>query len=598
MKSNFVVSNERRVWIKGASRLSVIDPYILHKLRVDRLESQYENIELIRARRPDRERFKNDHYFVEKKVDLYTRILVLRLNRLHNRQHIHFFWEKALSLSLLRHVTFCKNIFDSCDRFIDPDIHDCRILDRASYKIPTTFDTHRDYYQNTDLGSEQLFSVYCDLFHNGIFSTIKLQSSVSTLPMKTSWYRRIFRFGFVSKVRRRLLDWMVMRKMPLIGVLESYFSADHIENLLRRSGGRIKKIKLPEVKLTAQDTWYAERKALSSVEHYFDDFDQFCFRTLEHAMPRSFVENFSFLYLRYLNWADKNKSLKWVVDEAWISNERSAWALAMLSERGVRHICNEHNYLSHCFLGNSIKRQVSLCDEFVTLGWQGRESPKIVSGASLFTWKEKPRSKRPKFDVLIIMGCPTSRPPEINAAYGESGGYNAVSYFDLQSRLLSALGDEILSRTVIRAYPKSKAVKFAAWDQKIMLEQYIHKIRRYDDHSLSGRDLARNSRLVVVTYLSTSHLETLIANIPTVIIWNKDSYFLDDRYSNFFDALIEVGICQTDPNEAAEFISGVVNAPESWWSRPEVQAARDKFLSDNIGEPNIMLNHLMDKLPR
>ena len=117
---------------------------------------------------------------------------------------------------------------------------------------------------------------------------------------------------------------------------------------------------------------------------------------------------------------------------------------------------------------------------------------------------------------------------------------------------------------------------------------------KIDDLSTDGRTRIRASRLVIIDYLATSYLESMSMNTPTVILYNKNSYFLNDNSKDFLNDLINVGICQDNPENAAKFIEQISSNPEAWWFQPVVQAAKDSFLEKNLGRPEYMANFLLN----
>ena len=102
------------------------------------------------------------------------------------------------------------------------------------------------------------------------------------------------------------------------------------------------------------------------------------------------------------------------------------------------------------------------------------------------------------------------------------------------------------------------------------------------------------AKRVVIDYVSTSYIEALLMNIPMVLLWDSESYCLNDRYSDFFHPLIRAKICHTDPQLAAAFIGHIQNDPDSWWQSSETQAARKEFLDRNLGNPADMIEILLN----
>ena len=91
------------------------------------------------------------------------------------------------------------------------------------------------------------------------------------------------------------------------------------------------------------------------------------------------------------------------------------------------------------------------------------------------------------------------------------------------------------------------------------------------------------SRLVIVDYVSTSFIESLVSDIPTIVFFDPNIKRLNNENKNFFDLLIQVKIFLTDPKDAALHLSKIIYNPEKWWNSKKVMDARNDFLSKNLG---------------
>lgn len=611
MTANFVVSANRDIWMPNVRKLFAIDSYIYHVLEREGRLSDYQEIEVAPTSRSSREDFIHDHEFVDRKFHQYQDLLAERLDELHGTSHGNYFWRKAMALGLLRHVTFCYDLFQACERYLNVAIHKCRVLDHESFVIPDDFDSHRQVFQHTNLGQEQLFSVYCDLFHPGRFVPWKgvvpptSQSSELRKPGLRGLFSRLVP-NRIARVFSAILDsparlayemigWFLRIRSPQIGIIGCLFSPEHRHRLAVKSVGRIQAIPLPRMPVFKSTPQWDKRDQLVREDSGFDRFDKFVFECLRHGMPRIFVEDFSESYAHINRHFNRYPNLRWGVCEIWISHTLSSLSMAVLSQREVKHICNEHNYLSYFFVGSNLKYQAQLSDEFVTIGWVNSSIPKLVRGASLFQWIENKCSRIKDIDILLICGLPMMRTPEINSAYGDSGAYGALQYFDMNKRFLAKLNDDTLGKLYLRPYPKNATRDWLTWDSSFMLSPYIKKVKRYDDSASSGKLLIQRSRLVVTNYLSTSYLESIIADIPSVFLWNQDSYLFTDEHKGVFDTLIYAGICQTSPEDAARHVNKIKDDPQRWWCSPAVQRAREIFLEANIGQPETMIQYLLAK---
>jgi putative transferase (TIGR04331 family) len=591
MKTNFLVSAHAKARIPGASQLFITDPYARHALEQAGNTEKYERITVAPPLRATRETFRHDHEFVDGRHRKYVEILARRLNEVHGTAYQSAFWQKAFSLALLRHVTFCFDMFQYCRTHLRPELHECRILAESSFHVPEDFNEHRRFFQHSDLGQEQLFASYCRMFHLGQFSEYEDTHSWHAAPSAAPRRRRGLR-ETLARLPRGLARRLLRLRSPTVAIVKSFFSEQNLERLLLESRGRIQYLELPKFSLPGRMPDPERRHALCREEAGFDAFDRFVFQALRHGMPKAFVEHFEELSGRYRALLQVVPSVRWIVSEAWIGDADSALFLALAREAGKRHLYNEHNYLGHPFLGNNLKYIYPLVDEFATLGWASNGIPNLVPAASLFPWTAEGNPGEPR-GILFVASIPNARAPEINASYGESGPFAALSYLRMVRSFLGALSDAALRQVTFRDYPSRHRNEALHLDQRHFLKDYLARVRAVNEAPGSARTLMRQAALVVIGYLSTSYIEALVADIPTVVLWNKETYHLDDKYASFFDSLASAGVFQAEPVQAATFVERIWRDPQAWWQSPAVRSARADFLSSNIGDARTMISHLV-----
>lgn len=593
----------RKAWIEGARKLFLAEPYIHHVLEKNDELKNYESVELAPYIRESREDLIADHEFVDRKYHKYIPILAQRLNQIHRTEHSEFFWKKCLALGLLRNITLLYDVFKVCEESFSVEEHDCRVLSKASYLVPKDFNEQRDFFQCTAYGQEQIFSQYVNLFYPDRFESFEDRFSWP-LPQRPQIESRTRRFlNKISRITlRKLLDRLVKHlrnlRQPRLAIIESFFTETNLKNLEFRSKGRIRSLPIETDFQYGNEIQWERRVRISAMQEDFDRFDQFFFASLEHSFPMVFVEGFNQVFSSYVAYFEQFSKLRYVVNESWIGNTYSAIAIAILQQRGVKHLYNEHNFLSHHFLCNNHMYLFPLVDEFISLGWYDASVPNMVRGSSLFEWVEE-KQYRKEHRLLFVSGQPAVKPPEVNAAYGDFGGLNAQSHLKFNDAFFTGLSDSTLASVVYRGYPIDSLTvakleyPMFAYDQEYVLKEHVRKFKLLDNVSPSAKILMQKSELVVVDYLSTSYVESMLADIPTIFFWNQDIYPLYEKYSGFYASLRAVGICQTDPAEAVAFIESIIDNPLDWWQRDSVQEARKNFLGENFGDINILRKYLL-----
>jgi putative transferase (TIGR04331 family) len=604
VKSNFIISVYRKIWLAGAKRLFLAEPFVYHDLEKSSQLKYYEEVEVGPNLRQTREEIINDDNFVYQKYQKYIPLLASRLNQIHNVNYDVFFWQKSLSLSLVRHITYMFDMFKMCRKSFDPNLHDCQILSEKSYFVPRDFNEHRDFIQTTAYGQEQIFSIYINLFYPKQYNFIDDFFHWPIVPKSKK--DNIFLF-FVNKIRRITLIKLIVKvitklcevRYPRIVIIESFFSNKNLLDIILRSKGQIQPLSLKSDWNYSSDINWNKRETISSDNGDFDQFDKFFLCTVKYCFPKIFVEDFDNLYKFYNQYFERFKKIKYIINESWIGNNYSSIAVAILQQQGVKHIYNEHNYLSHHFLANNSKYLIPLVDKFVTLGWFNDKIINLVKGSSLYEWTHDKKYLK-VHDILFINAPPAVKTPEVSAAYGHFGSFNASTNLRFNNIFFKSLATSTLNSILFRGYPIDGFVvshvkpQMLIYDQDFYYKEIFLKFKRADYVSPSARVLMQKSRLIIVDYLSTSYLEAILANIPTIFFWNKESYPLEEAYEDFYSPLIEVGICQTDPMEAAKFIENIKENPEEWWQQTSVQNAKEKFLLTNFGKTSVLKEYLIN----
>jgi putative transferase (TIGR04331 family) len=70
-----------------------------------------------------------------------------------------------------------------------------------------------------------------------------------------------------------------------------------------------------------------------------------------------------------------------------------------------------------------------------------------------------------------------------------------------------------------------------------MVSPWLDYVLEMDDWSAPAKQRMRESRLVVVDYVSTAHLESMAMDIPTVVLWQPERYRLAETYPDYFARL-------------------------------------------------------------
>jgi len=540
-----------------------------------------------------------DQNFVEKKYRKYIPLITKNLNDLHNKNYSEKFWMKTFNLSFKRLITIIYDSYLLFERNVNCLSQNIEIMMESSYYQPMDFQDSYLFFRDSTIGHEQIFSIYMKYFYPGSCLEFTYdKEEVEGPEIKKSRFKHILNkfkgqniFNIISIVINHIYNKKNYDLNPEIGIIGSYFSNENLAKLIKKSKKKIAPLSIISYYHKSSNNKRNLKFDIKNIKHTsFDRFDGFFFYALQHLMPKIYLDDFENIHNTMEKQVVSQKQIKYVISEAWISNDYLSLLLALYSEAGVKHINNEHNFLSHQFLGNNNKLIAELSDIFVTLGWNSDKYSNLIVGASLYEFCLDVK-RRKKNTVLYLTGFPFIKREDFSAAYGTSAE-SAYKYLNFKHAFFENLSNKVLKKLIYRGYPVNNRHWYGI-DESLWLAQYKQKILKIDDFSLSSKEMMLRSLLVVSDYLSTTYIESMLMDIPTIFFWDTDTYYLNNDYSDFYDSLISVGICQTDPVEAARFVEEIKDNPNEWWLKKEVQDVKNDFLTKNIGDPQIMIDYLL-----
>jgi len=158
-----------------------------------------------------------------------------------------------------------------------------------------------------------------------------------------------------------------------------------------------------------------------------------------------------------------------------------------------------------------------------------------------------------------------------------------VEYRRDKERFFGALHRDVQSRALYRPYfPVPGSLRDADW----VLERFPSV--RMATGALSDHLYA--CRLLVLDHNGTTLLESLVANIPMILFWRRESWALSPDAEALLDMLAQAGIWHETPQQAAAKAAEVWGDPLAWWMSEKVQQARRTYCAQQAmtapGGPN------------
>jgi len=545
---------------------------------------------------PDQQ--KKAQYFCKEKYFKYVLELTDRLNFHHRVKYDSKFWSKALNFWLYRNICITYDKYIAL-REINLDSFDLSILDESSFTTPKTCDQSLKLLSFAPYGVEQLASIYFNLFSSQKIKTFSLKTfdyscvETGTTPnlKSISKFDRLILFfkklavkrKIINKLKKGILRIVNNQFTAKIGLLEAYISTDFLLSVSFKSLFTIQEIQFPSLgvlkdKAIDEDS----RSKIFQFEKDFDDFDKYFFESMKSLMPCSFIENFDEIY-SLSNDYDNNMSH--IISEAWLGNEFLSIKLAIMQRDNIKHIHTQHGWVHFNSL-NLTWLESYLCDVYLTSGFGMSSLPNVERGG--YVREKYPVIKNKYRDGVVFFS--TTSPAYTYQIDENIRDLSFFNYLNKQINFIGMLKNDLFKEFYYRKYPVDHG-----WGELGALTSYFPNLK-FDNIHQRGLDRLINAKLVIFDVFSTGYIEALIANTPTVIIFDKDIRQLSKEFEHLIDRLSEINIVFYNIDDAARHINAVYENPFKWWDSEEVQREIKIFLESTARDRKYSENYILKLL--
>lgn len=147
--------------------------------------------------------------------------------------------------------------------------------------------------------------------------------------------------------------------------------------------------------------------------------------------------------------------------------------------------------------------------------------------------------------------------------------------FEMVKTLYKLLDSGVKDSVRIKPYPYSQG-----WNTHDRYGDFFgfHKLLR----SKSLNSAFMQSRLIICSYPETTFSEAMASGVPTVLIYPKHLYELNEIALPLLEILKSAKIVFDDPKDIANHINMIWDDPSVWWNSPTVKHARSEFYSQAI----------------
>ena len=318
-----------------------------------------------------------------------------------------------------------------------------------------------------------------------------------------------------------------------------------------------------------------------------NEFENILFKLIPFQIPIVYLEGYKSMseFCGQIKLSDKPSSIQ--TSYITYNDEFKFWAAEKIEKGTILNIFQHGGgYGIGKWMSNE-ELEISVSDNFYSWGWVSKEHKMVKK---LGVLKDNIFKKRSKFNqdyALLILGTNIRYSYKL---YSETISKQWLNYFTDQKIFINALSLELQKKLKVKLYPTDYG-----WNDHIRYIDEFPEIS-FENGSTSLKKLSKESRVIISTYNSTTFLETLSANIPTIIYWDPKFWELRDSAIPYFEKLKKDGIFHDSPLSAAIKLNNVWDDVCSWWNSEETQDAVESFVQTFCNTYPDILNDLMIKI--
>lgn len=519
----------------------------------------------------DYSNFIKDSEYLE---DLYQRLLenlMKRLNEFHDCKKSKIYWEIILGPWL---IIFCTNIFDRW-----------KTIEKLNFEenFSTEINESLENFLTPNTIEDYKKILLSETYNHYIFSKIliflkdekKLQ--IKFFKSKKNFYNDIplriknkkKKFNIKNIARNLIIKlFKILTKKQKISILRNYLS--NFQNF--KLSLMLFQIPSPyPTDINFQDLKKNKRREDFNLK--FDSknlFEQFLNDELIKHIPAVFIEKFNSMQNIIFN-CNLSINPKIIFVSNFNNNTFLSFYCAEKKENGTKLILSQHggcygqydNHWAESF-------EVKISDKFLTYGWTNSKFKEKTYPFGIIKNIKAPLNKSyNKNDRLLFIV--RSRSKFINKLDSSARSNQNYDYLNNCFSFLNGLNKNLKDKTLIRL----RDIDLGWSEHPRFLREFPNL--EYDYGTKNIFRLMESSKIVVSTSLSTSYLESLNMNIPSVVISNYDLEPIRRDAKECLDLLIRSKILHFSTESAIKHIEEVWSHVDAWWLSKEVQDNINKF---------------------
>ena len=533
----------------------------------------------------DKEKAARDFEYLQKLKHSLVSDIACELNRIHDIHFSHREWLLIVGGWLIQFISIVFDRWSTLSKDNEKDlVEDNKFNFNDLLKnIPqnTSQAGHQFHYEEKwdDMLVE---SIRLELKHSKLLAKYKRKALSNPPPIKVTTAKSSERNSKFRDLLKSIFNWFLQNTFifssKVFVIVGSSLSTVDVIKLLFYLKGRVylfRTMPMPKQRALHYDiNW---RLWTIPTNDYDNEFERLIKSLLPIWMPVSFIEGFKGLRENSITLQGDTKipNAIFTANEHLTNDFFKIWAAENMS-KGSKLVIGQHGGGPFHRYSSGMQQEIDISDLYMTTGNGNQMYPHIRDVGQFFA-RLSYGKWNPKGSLLVIT---VLMPKKIIDLRSMPKGDQMLSYFDDQFRFYDSLTEPVKEQTFIRLYNTNSKVgnpkSDFGWDIVNRWRNRFPNVQ-LEEPSRNMSFSVQKCRLFISTYNATTYNESLAANIPTVIYWDKRYWEYADYAEKDFNELRSVGIFHDNPESAASHVNKIWNDVDEWWRNDKVQSVRRAF---------------------
>ena len=543
---------------------------------------KYKHFKVNKPRWNDKNIFAKDFTYLLEIYERYLKILSNRLNNIHNKKFSLRFWRVIIGPWLCSFISIYFERWNNVKDSINNNKIDKFISLHLNFEDFVPYDNRNfmSFTQN-DAWNQCLYqSIVVNFLKKNQIEYVEPDKHIIKKILKDSIIDKAHKENFFQSLRNNILKILRINNIKKYDYLfyNTYLGLINEFHLSRRFN------QLP-IFLNTNESFDIKnidmnlRNEIKNFSSSKNTFEQNLIESIPLFIPKVFLENFKDLenYVKKENYPQKPKI---------IFSSGSLWYDTIFSYQVAKALENKAKliYGQH---GGAIgmskyhwpeQHEIKISDYYLTWGWNDKNNSKVKR---FYFLKKSEQLLSQKEDLLIPLRL---RKRYFHSLESSTATETYSDYINNLSIFLEELNKKVLKKTILRLPYKTNKISDVDYFSSLNKKYTFYR-------SDSFYKACFKSKLVLHLSNSTPFLETISANIPSILIIDKIKNPVRSDCEQIFSILYKENIIFYDFKKAAKFINSIwPNNIDFWWQKKTTQkvinifndryARKDNFIVD------------------